>query len=305
MLKLTLKRAIIVITLLSLLCIGLYTLTKKHLTPNQTNEPQDHSLEKPFPVSHYRGEDVSRGIALYPPLSAKIPQRSIVGGVVAHHLVVQDTIAAYFQNLSNFPYKRVILLGPNHGELGDSRVITSDRGWDTPYGRVHADQEITIKLGSTCAKNDSYPLENDHALEVIMPFIKVYLNEAKVVPLLLSGKLTKSEVDDLVSCLIPSLDSSTIVLVSSDFSHYLTSSNAKQKDKETLALLKSWNLSKIITLNSDHLDSPPSLVALLELMAAVGATNFDVFANTDASVVMRAPHLATTTHYFLNYYAKR
>lgn len=305
MLKPTFKRAFLVLTLLTLLSLGLYTSLEQRSSTTPSNKAQDHSLETPFPVTHYRLEDISHGISLYPPKIDKVEQRSVVGGVVAHHLIVQDTLAAYFQNLSDFPYKRVILLGPNHGELGDSEVITSNRGWDTPYGRVHADNEITIKLSSTCAKNDSYPLENDHSLEVIMPFIKVYLNEAKVVPLLLSGKLTKREIDDLVSCLIPSLDSNTLVLVSSDFSHYLKSSDAKQKDKETLALLKSWNLTKLLTLNSDHLDSPPSLVTLLEIMQAIGATNFDVFANTDASVVMRTPHQATTTHYFLNYYAKR
>lgn len=302
MFKFTLKRAILLFTL-SLALVG-YSYKEIDLNPPQSKVNVDISAPA-FPVTHYRLEDISRGITLYPPLKDKVNERSVIGGVVAHHLVVQDTIAHYFQNISSFTYKRVILLGPNHGELGDAGVVTSSRHWDTPYGTVYADRDITTELSQSCVKDDSYPLETDHALEVIMPYIKVYLKDAAVTPLLLSGKLTKSEVDSLVSCLIPYIDSTTLILVSSDFSHYLKSVDAKQKDKETLALLKSWNLTKLLTLNSDHLDSPPSLVTLLELMQAVGATHFDVFANTDASVVMRAPHQATTTHYFLNYYVRR
>lgn len=301
--KSTFKCVILIIGLLALLTISL-NLVITRVSRSPKTDSSDHSLETPFPVTHYRFEDVSRGITLYPPKTDKVEERRIVGGVVAHHLVVQDTLAKYFQNISNFPYTRVILLGPNHGEIGEAKVVTSSRGWDTPYGRVHADQEITNKLSDTCAKNDSYPLENDHALEVIMPYINVYLKGAKVVPLLLSGKLSKVEIDNLVACLIPNIDSNTLVLVSSDFSHYLKSDAAQVKDRETIALIKSWNLAKLLTLTSDHLDSPPSLVTLLELMQALGVTNFEVFANTNASKVMNTPYQATTTHFFLNYYVK-
>ncbi len=122
---------------------------------------------------------------------------------------------------------------------------------------------------------------------------------------MLSGRLKKDDVDSLVSCLIPQVDHDTLVLVSSDFSHYLKSPVAKQKDEETLALLKSWDMDRLITLNSDHLDSPPALVTLMELMQAIGAKDMEVFAHTDASIVSQTPFAATTTHYFLNFYVKR
>ncbi len=260
--------------------------------------------ETPFPVSRYKLEDVAVGINLYPPLVEKIERRVVVGGVVAHHLLVQNTIAEYFQYLSSFAYKRVILLGPNHGELGEKMVVTSTRPWDTPYGTVYSDQAVITGL-SNCATNDPYPLENDHSLEVIMPFIKMYLPEAQVVPLMLSGRLKMDDIDALVSCLIPHLGQETLVLVSSDFSHYLKSSVAKQRDAETYALLKSWDVDRLITLNSDHLDSPPALVTLMELMQAVGTKDMEVFAHTDASIVSNNPFAATTTHYFLNFYVKR
>lgn len=287
-------------------CVMVLAITSRLNHPAQTTPiavVQTDPQASTFPVAHYRFEDVNQGISLYPPLQIGATAPLVRGGVVAHHLLVQKHIAKYFQNLSQSAYRRVVLLGPNHGELGSAHVITSDHAWETPYGLVMASQSSVAQL-KTCATTDPIPLKNDHALEVLMPFIKVYLPTAEVVPLLISGHLTQSELAGLVACLIPLLSPDTLVLVSSDFSHYLSSTNAAKKDLETLSLLKSWDLKKILTLTSDNLDSPPSLVVLMELMGVVNAKKLQVFDHTDASVIVHSPHQATTTHYFLNYYVK-
>ncbi len=254
-----------------------------------------------FPVTHYRFEDVNQGISLYPKLDLSSTKPVVRGGVVAHHLLVQKSLARYFQNLSQFTYSRIILLGPNHGELGDAPIFTSSQPWTTPYGQVLADSTVISQL-SNCTKNDPTPLASDHSLEVIMPFIKFYMPNTQVVPLLISGHLSQDQLQSTVSCLIPIVNFDTLILVSSDFSHYLSSGRAARKDKETLALIKSRDIRKIMTLDSSNLDSPPSLSILLELLSAINANKLEVFDHTDAILVAGTPNLATTTHFFLNFY---
>lgn len=296
------KSRSLILLLLSLLILGISLYQTKYSSPiSSSSSPKDSYA--PVPIKHYLSSDVQLGISKYPPKPLTMKTPPIKGGVVPHHLVAQLSLAAYFQNLSLYPYKRVILLGPNHENVGDSAVTTSLNPWETPYGLVSADQEKIKDL--TCATLDTTVINSEHSHEVLMPFIKTYLPSSLVIPIHLKRSLNLSELEKLSNCLLPLIDDQTLVLASVDFSHYLSSEEAAQKDRETLGLIKNHEYQRLLSLTPAHLDSPPSLVLLLLLMQGKN-TNIllEVANHTDAALLTNHPNEATTTHYYLNYYAQ-
>lgn len=248
-----------------------------------------------IPVTHYRLADIQSGISTYPPNNIGSNTSHIIGGIIPHHLVAERELARYFQNLSTFPYTRVILLGPNHNNEGDSPAITTDYSWETPYGLVHPDKLPPLPY-------DDQVMRNDHALEVVMPYLRLYLPRARVIPVLIKASTTKEELSALAKELLPLITPTTLILVSTDFSHYLSVENAEKHDQTTLKILESRDYKELLSLSDSNLDSPPSVFVLLSLLPSAV---FDVFTHTSAATLTNNSRSATTTHYFLNFYASK
>lgn len=258
-----------------------------------------------FPATHYRQAEIQEGITASPPFKPNREAPRVKGGVVSHHLLASNQIAKYFQNLSLSSYKTVVIIGPNHGELGNNHLVTSNKKWDTPYGQVLSNLNCVASIVDVGgAVEDDNNLANDHTVEVLMPYVKYYLSGAQVVPLLVSAKTNLQEIDKLVLALKKYSGEDTLFLVSSDFSHYLLPSLAKVKDQESIFLIKSEDISKIMGLGNDHVDSGASVAILIRLMQEFSTTSLTIFDHTDASTIVKNPNIPTTSYFFLNYYAK-
>lgn len=126
------------------------------------------------------------------------------------------------------PITRVVLLGPAHrvwcSGLADAEVDF----FDTPLGSVPVDREALEALpGRTAGRRAHAP---EHSLEVQLPFLQRVLPEAKIVPLLL-GDSPPHVVARGLQHLWGGPE--TLVLVSSDLSHYLPSHTAREVDRAT------------------------------------------------------------------------
>ena len=71
----------------------------------------------------------------------------------------------------------------------------------------------------------------EHSIEVHVPFLQRLLPQADLVPLAV-GRATPSEVADVVDALLD--DSATVVVISSDLSHYLPYDAARRLDRDTI-----------------------------------------------------------------------
>ncbi|HHT62230.1 MAG: AmmeMemoRadiSam system protein B [Bacillota bacterium] len=222
---------------------------------------------------------------------------NIRGGVIPHHLVAHKLIARVFNHLKPQNPGTIILIGPNHNNEGD-RIITSFQGWQTPFGVVNVDEKLLrdICLASPLIKQDDQIMGKEHAMGNIMPFIKYYLPETKVVPLIFHHNLTIDEASSLGKQLAALIDDNTVILASVDFSHYLMPDEAEEKDKETIYALKTWNLGRIFTMGDEYLDSPPSLGVLFRAMDKLGMRDFTVLNHTNSGVLLGNKNIETTSY---------
>lgn len=227
----------------------------------------------------------------------------VSGGIIPHHLFPGFIMTDFFSRLSKQSPKTIILIGTNHYERGDYKVFSSLYGWETPSGVVEPNEQIIQELvARKLIKIDEANLPKDHAVAGIMPFIKHYLPDTKVAPLLLSGFMTKEDTQVLSNRLKNYMNEDTIIVAAVDFSHYLTNQQAQEKDKTTFELMKSFNYDKLLNLNNDYLDSPPSIVTLLMTMQALNSTNMELLYHTNSGEMQKNNSIETTSYFSIAYY---
>jgi MEMO1 family protein len=133
------------------------------------------------------------------------------------------TAAAAYACLREQSYKRVIVLAFSHREAGSYQGVDVPKdltAYATPLGDVPLDREFCNKLLKTplFAAHPGVGAA-EHSLELQLPFLQRTLKEFKLVPLLV-GQMDDAQCARLAQAIVPLLDDDTLLVVSSDFTHY-------------------------------------------------------------------------------------
>lgn len=150
--------------------------------------------------------------------------------------IYSGNVAAHaYKTLEKANFERVILIGRSHtAEFNGVRSDTSDF-WQTPMGNVKVDQEfIELLRLSDAIQYDAEIHKDEHSLEVQVPFlIKTLGKDIKIVPLLFG-----SENIDIVTLFAQGLekfiDNKTLIVISTDLSHYPNFADATDIDNQTI-----------------------------------------------------------------------
>ena len=224
------------------------------------------------------------------------------GGVIPHHLVAGYMIADFFRILSSQEVERVIVIGPNH-YLKGSRVASSRYNWQTPFGMLKADTVLVDELaGSGIAGVDEGAFAGEHSIAAIVPYIKYYLPDSAVVPIILHPDLTEREAENLADFLLQNTGSRDVLVASVDFSHYLTGEEAMQRDSVTLKAIEARDYARLLKMGDEYLDSPPSLVALMKAMDKAGAGSMTVLHHSNSARILERSLDETTSYFTLIYH---
>lgn len=129
--------------------------------------------------------------------------------------------------------KRIVLFGPSHQEYLEG-VYGFDGAWVTPLGK--------IKLDDNAHSLISFYFDKEHCLEVEIPFLQVVLKKFDFVPLLY-GEITPHQLASTVNS-FTSRD--TVLIASSDLSHYFPYDHAKEVDADTIESILSLDLEKFM-----------------------------------------------------------
>jgi MEMO1 family protein len=125
---------------------------------------------------------------------------------------------------------RVVLVGPTHRVFVSGLVSPGASHLRTPLGDLEVDREALAKLPDVPV--DPAPHAREHSLEVELPFIQRVAPRAKIVPL--AGTRADPE---LVGRTLEALwgGPETLIVISSDLSHYLPYADARATDERTAA----------------------------------------------------------------------
>ncbi|MEW6610448.1 MAG: AmmeMemoRadiSam system protein B [Patescibacteria group bacterium] len=174
-------------------------------------------------------------------------QSKKIKALIAPHAgyVYSGVVAASAYQLLERPYRRVILLGPSHYMGFDALALDEADGWRTPLGEVELDRETITKL----SKNKYYKVfseafAREHSLEVQLPFLQKQLRSFKLVPLCCGQELAYQLIAGTLNTVI---DADTLVVASSDLSHYQPQHIAAKKDRATIDAVLSRDPDKMKT----------------------------------------------------------
>ncbi len=127
-------------------------------------------------------------------------------------------------------FSRVVILGPAHRVAFDGLALPSVDGLRTPLGVVRVDGAARDRLAALpFVQVDDRPHAREHALEVQLPFIQEVLGEVPVLPIVV-GRASATEVARALDAV---WEPRTLVVVSSDLSHYLSQAEARRVDDAT------------------------------------------------------------------------
>jgi len=156
------------------------------------------------------------------------------------------SVAAYaYKILRDTPFRRIILLGPSHRVTFKGASVNLQRAYKTPLGIVPVDQEIArkiINLGKPGIKWLRQAHAFEHSLEIQLPFLQRVLERFKIVPIVMGQQDYKTCLD-LSKILVQALGNSeeTLILASSDLSHYHTYDQARALDLEFIKHVKAFD----------------------------------------------------------------
>jgi AmmeMemoRadiSam system protein B len=126
---------------------------------------------------------------------------------------------------------RVILLGPAHRVWVGGMALPGGGAFETPLGAIPLDQEaIAVIADLPEVETLAAAHAEEHSLEVQLPFLQQTLGAFKLVPLVVGGATPQA-----VARVLEQLwgGTETLIVVSSDLSHYLPHNAARNRDKAT------------------------------------------------------------------------
>lgn len=173
------------------------------------------------------GEELSRVVNNHLENVSGLPEieGQIMALIVPHAgLVYSGPIAAYsYKLLEGSDINKVILCGPSHRYPFEGiSVYGPGVSWQTPLGMVECDDNLCFRLMEQNSNIEMIPAahEQEHCLEVQLPYLKTVLKDFALVPALM-GRPSVNTVNILSEALAAvDFDKQTVMIASTDWQHY-------------------------------------------------------------------------------------
>lgn len=254
----------------------------------------------PFPALYADPALFARALAkaTQPPLAQRI-----TGLTVPHHLLAVDLLAGAFARLRDKDYRRIVILCPDHYTRSLTPFAVAERDFATCLGPVATDTEAVAALLACPLVTASNLFSQEHGIHALTPFLARFFPRARLVAVAIRKTATPAQWDRLAEALVPLLDDKTLLVQSTDFSHYLTPAQAARKDQETLRRLADPDPAGLVGLDQPrHVDCRAALYLQRTLQQRVYRAAPTTVANRNSQAYTREP-VRRSTSYMVQYYS--
>lgn len=182
--------------------------------------------------------------------------------LVVPHAGIQysgEIAARGFKQIEGQEYKKVILIGPSHRVPTSKAAVYREGQWETPLGTTNVDSDLAGKILSPNLDiiSDKIPHAQEHALELELIFLQHILGSEnfEIVPILL-GQPTDTLINNLAAKIAYLMNDETLVVISTDLSHYPNYDDANEEDKITVEAIMSGDKEVLDERFSRAFDKP-------------------------------------------------
>jgi len=152
------------------------------------------------------------------------PPPDVAAIVVPHAgFVYSGQVAAHgFAGVRGAHFDRVLLLGPSHYSAYSGAAVPAATVYRTPLGEVAIDRHAADAVADRPSVTlDDAPFRREHSLEAEIPFLQRCLEPGwSLLPVLIGAGPQDGHTGNVAAALRPLLDQATLVVVSSDFTHF-------------------------------------------------------------------------------------
>ena len=216
---------------------------------------------------------------------------NIFGIIVPHagYIYSGRTAAFAFNTVAGKRYKNVIVISPSHREYFKGISVYDGMFYRTPLGDVKVNTELRSEL---IGKSDYIFAGNsghgpEHALEVQIPFLQKVLQSFEIIPVVM-GDQSRKYVDALGKALAEVADEETLIVVSSDLSHFYSREQAEQLDRKIETSIEQMDYEELQT-NLERKNCEAcgggGIAALLKAAQIKGKENVKILARTDSAEI--------------------
>jgi AmmeMemoRadiSam system protein B len=182
---------------------------------------------------------------------AQIPEiKGKVTGVICPHAgyMYSGFCAAHsYKLLSELTLKTAVILHPSHRGNHFSFSVSPYQEYQTPLGNLELDNEMAEYINAQGAEPiDSWYHQNEHSMEVQLPFLVYIKPDIKIVPVMYGFQNPKVS-KHLADILNNTLNDDTVAIVSTDLSHYHSAAEAETMDRKLINNIKTIDIEALNT----------------------------------------------------------
>ncbi len=224
----------------------------------------------------------------------------VSSGVVPHHLLAKEIIQKFFKSLSlKGKPKTIVLLSPDHF---NSKVLCKKTSFIALNFQTKNFKNLKVDeflLKSLAEKNDfcfsNSSIERDHGIINLLPYIKNYFPEAKILPILVPSDISRKQMDFFIKDLNSQSFSSIFIIASVDFSHYLPKIAAQFHDKKSIRVLLNFEKENFENI---EVDCWQCLYGARLFAKLQNKEKPEIIAYKNSSDFLKNPNIDETTSYF-------
>lgn len=161
--------------------------------------------------------------------------------------------ATAFKQLKD-DYKTIILIGPSHTASFKGASITDFTHYKTPLGIIKVSDKAKEMLKEPAFTAHPTAHIKEHSLEIELPFLQTVLTDFEIIPIIIGHMTTKEELKNIAEVVKKYVDDKTMIVISSDFTHYGQNHGYvpfKEDIPENIKSLDYGAIEKIINIEAD------------------------------------------------------
>lgn len=229
-------------------------------------------------------------------------EENIPAIIIPHHLVASDMIAKQIRAASGREIKQVVVIGPNHENVGGDALNSLNANWETPFGVLRGNNFLIEKfLADFKAQPSMEVFENEHSIGGIAPFVRDILEDVQFLPIVASSYAEFDDILKLSDWLDDNLPADSLIIYSIDFSHYLTKEEADKNDKIVREIMIHHDVESALKLNNDYVDSP-CILALALLRSKNKNYEISINENANSFDYSIIKPIETTSYFTVSFY---
>jgi AmmeMemoRadiSam system protein B len=228
-------------------------------------------------------------------LDAAVETRPIpnVVALIAPHagLMYSGPVAAHaYRQLQDRDVETLVMVGPSHFVAFEGVAAYARGGFESPLGVAEIDEAFAHDLiaATPIVHENRSPHRREHSLEMQLPFVRRVMPRARIVPLLMGHQTdeTARALGEALGRL--SRHRSTVLIASTDLSHYENAPTAHELDGvvlEKVANNDADGLQVVLGKNPHHACGGGPMVAVMRAAFTLGATRSQVLHYADSGDV--------------------